>query len=670
MLDVFRTRAFRFAIAAAGATALCVVLATRVFVSFEGLRAKLVKAPIEAKGGAVRIETSFDHRVASLDAPVAVIAIISNGSAQAETFSVSADGSVICEAVIPARGNQRVDCVASSTWQRRGDHTIDITSGSSHWSLDYFELASHHGSSTRAFFLVVLPDIATGYVRAGPIFLGIAWMLIVAVWLTPVSVRWPPAAMYAYQAARAAAALFLMALVVAPWLTSFLVLTSVWSFVKFCAVILAPQVSQLVAWGWTAGQRALRHSDRWRPQLAAATVAAVVLLSYGLAIRAAAETFDGQYSGLLRISGQGFDRVPFLHDRADVRQTLKLDQWEGYDAQFQYFAIYDPLLRRYSAEPRRYRDVVDAPPYRFGRMGFAMLARAVAGRNWQIYPVTMVALVWLGVGLAAFALALLAQRFGANASWGLLILAIPGFWQSVQVTLPEPIAAALLLMGYLCVLNQRILPATLLFAASLLVRETGVVLVLAVALLTSGADLSRRSRLLLISSAVPVAAWRLYVAWVLWPEFGWQGLFYSPHVLTVPFAGLAGLWAELMQGQHHPGVPNLARGALWFSMLLVGICLAALPVARAGGRVVGVALAGYALMALSFTHLTVWSHVGNGQRASYEVFVLLAVATLSFQRYSRPIKATLVTCWAATVMYLLLGAHDVLLLRGALFPWT
>jgi hypothetical protein len=301
-------------------------------------------------------------------------------------------------------------------------------------------------------------------------------------------------------------------------------------------------------------------------------------------------------------------------------------------------------------------------------MGFAMMARVVAGRRWELYPGTMVALVWMGVGLAAFALALLAQRMGASAAWGLLVLAIPGFWQSVQVTLPEPIATALLLMGYLCVLYKRVLLAALLFAASLLIRETGVVLVLAIALLTGAGELSRRSRVLLACSALPFLLWRLYVAWILWPDWGWEGLIYSPHVMTFPFAGLAGLWTDLARGQHHPGVPDLARGAFWFSILLVGVCIAAWPVARASGRVIGAALAVYALMALSFTHLTVWSHVGNGQRASYEVFVLLALATISFHRYSKPVKATLATCWTGVVLYLLLGSHDANAIRSALFP--
>ena len=74
MSELTTSRAFRLSLAAAGAVVLCTVLATRVFVSFDGLRAKLVKASIEAVDGLVRIDTSFDPRVALLDAPAAVIA--------------------------------------------------------------------------------------------------------------------------------------------------------------------------------------------------------------------------------------------------------------------------------------------------------------------------------------------------------------------------------------------------------------------------------------------------------------------------------------------------------------------------------------------------------------------------------------------------------------------
>lgn len=670
MYELTRSRAFRLTLAAAGAVVLCTVLATRVFVAFEGRRAKLVKTSVESVNGLVRIDTSVDHRVASLPAPVAVIASIRNTGATAEAVSLHADGRFICDAVIPPATSRRVDCVAADGWALRGDHSIEIRGANSAWTLDYFELASHHGSSTRGLYLLVLPDVATAYVHAGPVLIALAWVVIVAVWIVPVRRPWSSAAVNAHRGVSVVAVLFLAAVVASPWLSPFLVLISMGAFAKVVALLLAPQLTQIGRHAWVLGQLALQRSRRWRPLIASTATAAVVLLAYGLVMRSTARELDGQYSGLLRVSAQTFDGVPFLHDRADVRESLLLLPDAGYDAQFQYFAMFDPLMRRYPTEPQLYRRVADSPPYRFGRIGFPLLARALAGDHWQLYPGTMVLLVWGSVGLAALALALIAIRAGATPLWGLLVLAIPGFWQSIRVALPEPVAAALLLFGYLCVLSKRTVLATLLFAASLLVRETGVVLVLAIALLTSANDMSKRSRALLVSSALPIVLWRIYVASVLWPDWRWEGLLYSPHVMTLPFVGLAGLWGDLLRGQHYPEVPVLVRGAIWFPLLLVAVAATTWPVARAHGRAVGAALVAYAVMALSFTHLTVWSHVGNGQRASYEVFVLLAVATIPFHRYSTAVKAALATCWGGAVLYLLFGAHDALSTRSALFPWA
>jgi hypothetical protein len=83
-------------------------------------------------------------------------------------------------------------------------------------------------------------------------------------------------------------------------------------------------------------------------------------------------------------------------------------------------------------------------------------------------------------------------------------------------------------------MSKRTVLAALLFAASMLVRETSVVLVLAIAFLTKTGELSRRSRAVLVCSALPIVLWRLYVASVLWPDWRWEGLFYDPHVMTWP----------------------------------------------------------------------------------------------------------------------------------------
>jgi hypothetical protein len=344
--ELIRARSFRLSLAAAGAAVLCTVLATRVFVDFDGLRAKLVKTSVRAIEGLVRVDTSFDRRVASLDAPVAVIASISNTAAAPARFLLHADGLPICETVVPPYDTRRLDCTVVRDWERRGSHVIEIHGPSADWTLDYLEVATHHGSSTRALYLVVLPDVATNYIHPGPLLVILFFIAIAAMWLVPVSVRWSPAALKVHRGVCVVAVLFLAVVVISPWASPFLVLISIGSFTKLVAILLAPQVSQLAKRLWQAGQQGLRRSERWRPQIAATATAAVVLLTYGVFIRQAAQGLEGQYSGLLRVSEATFDRVPFLQGRADVRQSLKLDKWGGYDAQFQYFAIYDPLLRR------------------------------------------------------------------------------------------------------------------------------------------------------------------------------------------------------------------------------------------------------------------------------------------------------------------------------------
>src|SRR5690606_16484536 len=105
------------------------------------------------------------------------------------------------------------------------------------------------------------------------------------------------------------------------------------------------------------------------------------------------QEFHGNFTGLMRISEAGFDRSPLFSGRTDVRETLTLVPNEGYDGQFMYFAAFDPLVLRFRDEPQRYRDVVDAPPYRFGRIGMPWMVRTLAGDRWRWYPGVMVGLL-------------------------------------------------------------------------------------------------------------------------------------------------------------------------------------------------------------------------------------------------------------------------------------
>lgn len=669
MFGLFDLRPVRMVAAAALAGALCVVLATRVFTEFDALRVKLVKLPVPAADGTVRINTASDVRAALLNAPVALIAVITNARPVEQSFSIAVDDRPVCDVLLAAHTSKRLDCVVSIGWVRGPAHTILITGEGRDWSLDFLEIATHHGSSSRLLSFHVLPHVYTDFSRPGWIALGVTGVLLWLLALVRPATSWPRRVVVAHRIIVGAGAVLLVAMVVSPWFSPFLLIMPVSSFVEVSAVALAPQLWHL----GTIGVGRLRQLPwgTWvfRPAVAVVGVSVLVTSVYAMVVRYSVNEFDGNYSGLIRISEEGFDRSPLMRDRRDVRDSLALLPNEGYDGQFMYFATFDPLLRHFRDDPRQYREVVDAAPYRFGRIGMSWIVRAVAGDRWHWYPAVMIGLVLLGVAVSTAVIVHLAQRSGMSAWWGLAVLAMPGFSQSVRVVLPEPLAAALLLLGYACVVHRRFALAMGALALSLLIRETGAVWVAAMVLCLPMTMASVRNRIVIAASVLPLLAWRVYVAAALWAEWGWEGLSHASNNVSVPLLGIVRLWRVVSAGAYHPAVPELATAAVWFPLVLVLAAAVAFSLWPRVSRHIGVALAGYGLLALSLTFPNVWSHVGNAQRASYEVFVLLALATVTTPSLSPRYRRLIVLCWVVSAAYVLYGAYDGLNTREAIFPW-
>src|SRR5690606_25484419 len=208
-------------------------------------------------------------------------------------------------------------------------------------------------------------------------------------------------------------------------------------------------------------------------------------------------------------------------------------------------------------------------------------------------------------------------------------LAVPGFWQSMRMVLPEPVAAATLLLGYLCVVQRRVVWAAALFGASLLVRETGAAFVVALVALLPASAVTMRQRIWIAASVVPLVAWRLYLAATLWPDWGVEALFFPSGNIAAPFMGIAHMWQAVSAGMYHPSVAELSTAAVWFPLLLLLVTGVGVSLRTRLDRHLLVSFAVYALMALSLTFPKVWGHVGNAQRTSYELFLVLALATVS-----------------------------------------
>src|SRR5262245_24418495 len=241
-----------------------------------------------------------------------------------------------------------------------------------------------------------------------------------------------------------------------------------------------------------------------------------------------------------------------LKNRADVRRSLILWDHGGYDSQYMYYEVYDPFLRLYRDHPAVYGEYIDTPPYRYGRIGFPLLTKVFSAGRWQLYPMVMTWLILGAIGLCGLVLSVAARAQGGSGAWGLGVILIPGFWTSLQTSLPEPIASALVFAGCLFFLKGRLGWASAAFALSLLVRETGsfFVICLAVSLLMSrGRKTSLRFA---VAAFLALVIWRIYMAWILFPDSGRQAIFSNPDDLGIPFGGFAEMWSRIWQGRYFP----------------------------------------------------------------------------------------------------------------------
>jgi hypothetical protein len=636
------------------------VFVARVFVDFDAVRIKLVQRPAVPSDGRATIEMPPPVRGAEdIPAPVALIARIRNDSATAAAFTVAVDGRAVCERSVSANSVARVDCAARE-WTAGAPHRIDVSGPPRSWTLEYFEAATHHGA-TRAHDLMIAP---VGAHYAAP-----AWTLAAVVWVAlGLSFLVVPATLPRFLARLHAAgcgviAVVMAILVVSPLATPYVLLISWAAFTQCAAFILAPRA-------WTAAQAGRRQwaVARRRPIVAIAGVAAVVLAVFGtVVVRHLTDHYNGNYSGFIQLSRATFDRNPMLRDRQDVRASLVLTDGGGYDSQFMYFAVFDPFLRVYKDHPSTYREFIDAPPYRFGRIGFALLTKLLSADRWQWYPATMTWLILGSLTLSGLLLATIARAHGATAAWGLAVILVPGFWLSLQVSLPEPIAAALVLAGYLLFTNGRLVAAAAVFALSLLIRETGAVFVLLLAgsMMMAG----RRSAALRFAAIAiaPVVLWRLYVASILYSDMGSQALLYHPNDLGAPFGGIVETWGKIHRGEYFPEAAGLARSAISYPVLLAGGLAIALAVAIAQPTAVSLAAVAYAIIAISLNYGSIWVHVGNAQRGTFETFLLLALACINLREPPRAIRIAAIAFWTCAAIYIFYGGFDADYIRDAVF---
>ncbi len=658
--------------------ALCALtLWGRVYLDFDGVRQKLLQTSIPANQGVVRVTLPESPRFERLAPPAVFIAKLRNPGPRTETIAISFASTRLATITLPSGADRRIDVVGPNDRRVNGGDVLTFTdaaaragtsasaasaSAGSTWSVDYLEVANHHGSSRAVVSFFIVPRETMSYGAPG-------WLLIVPVtiavaFLVPYGAGWPQSRRVRVLQLVLTVIVVLVfgAVIAASLLTNFKLLLAPKSFIVCVIALTWPGLSR----AYVAVRELLgRRSAMSRALFEATIAAAAVALFYGLFMQALLVTYDHNYSGFLQIGSKFADRVPFLNDRPDLKRQLRMGTGAGYDGQFVYSMAFDPFLLAFKDNPVRYRDVVDAPPYRYGRIGFSLLTRLFSGDRPEGYSETM---VWTIIGasfVGSLLLAMMAQQCGYSPAWGMLYVLVPGFVQSLHVALPEAIAAVGLIGGYWFITRQQFWWAAVLLGGSLLVRETGIIFVLALVLWQAWRARNHRAAMVLATSTLPVIAWRLYVGWRLFPDFKWEAFFFNPKNTGVPLAGILDMWRLIWRGQYQSGSVDLALAGIFYPLLLIaGLAVGAYLFWKCRDGLTG-AIVVYALLAVSLNYEAIWTHVGNGERGTYELFMLMIVAFVTIDRRERFMRRLVGGFLVCTFLYLWLASVDAGMIRYA-----
>jgi hypothetical protein len=167
-------------------------------------------------------------------------------------------------------------------------------------------------------------------------------------------------------------------------------------------------------------------------------------------------------------------------------------------------------------------------------------------------------------------------------------------------------------------------------------------------------------------SLAGVCAWRLYVGGVLFSDWGATAFLFSPRDLGFPLFGIATLWSKIAHAQYYPEVREIADAGIWYPLLLMSAAGVAVVTMLTVPSAPGVAGLCYAAIAISLNFDNIWTHVGNAQRGTFELFVALALVTLNVRRFSRWVQWALIAFWAFSAAYVFFGAFDSFYVREAI----
>jgi predicted membrane protein len=359
----------------------------------------------------------------------------------------------------------------------------------------------------------------------------------------------------------------------------------------------------------------------------------VVFLFYGIVLAILVPRSHG---------GLAFATIGRMFARRHVAGTaLKLGppyaNMGGYDGQFNYYIALDPV---------RARPYIDVPSYRYGRILYPMLARALAFGQSALIPYALILINWLALSGGTLAVAALLRRRGVSPWFALIYGLYPGLVFSLRRDLTEPLAFSLVALAiYLFDLGERRRYgwAGIGFALATLTRESCAVFGVtyaAVTLFQDGRGMSVTSRLvanwrpaalLLGLTLGPFALYQLFLLY-------WLGMHSVPETVMptmIPFAGIMAYWP-------------------WRRIALEQVALVTLP---------GLICGGMALWAL-------WKRVWDVEVWSLLVNVLAFIVFLNASSYATTDSTLRVTTGVILAALVCLPVLDSVTGRWRLWLWA
>ncbi len=299
--------------------------------------------------------------------------------------------------------------------------------------------------------------------------------------------------------------------------------------------------------------------------------------------------------------------------------TYRVHDEHGYDGEFYYLIAHDPLNHR------GFLAYVDTPRYRWRRIGLPALAHLLAFGNdaWvdQAYVGLQLAFVFLGV----WWLARYAQLLGRSPAWGVAFLIIPAVAVSLdRMTVDLPLAAICVGLLYYSQGTPR-RPAYVLLVAAPLIRETGIVLIVAWCLYWA----IKKNRSAVIDGALcalPAIGWWAFVAFHTIPDVTgfWGG---------IPFRGLVTWTVQAISDPVAVYGPraNAVLELLALAGIWLGFALAVYMVAKGARRIADwempeVIAVAFAAFASIIGYQDIWaSAYGIGRTLSPMLIALAAI---------------------------------------------